>query len=180
MLIGLTGLKQSGKTTAGDFLAHKYKFEHTSFAAPMRKFAMDVLCMNEVQLEFMKEQPVTFLDRQVTPRQFLQRLGTEFGREMIHPDLWVRACLMRVDTNRRTVISDCRFDNEAYAIRAMGGKIVQITRRGQVAGTDTHASEAGIHPALIDYTINNNGERVEAFHADIDALMRFLYSGEIK
>lgn len=179
MLIGLTGLKQSGKTTAGDFLAHKYKFEHTSFAAPMRRFAMDVLCMNEVQLEFMKEQPVTFLDRQVTPRQFLQRLGTEFGREMIHPDLWVRACLMRVDTNRRTVISDCRFDNEAHAIRAMGGKIVQITRRGQVAGTDTHASEAGIHPALIDYTICNNGERVEAFHADLDSLMRWLYSGEV-
>jgi hypothetical protein len=180
MLIGLTGLKQSGKTTAGDFLAHKYKFEHTSFAAPMRKFAMDVLCMNETQLEFCKEQPLTFLDRQVTPRKFLQLLGTEFGREMIHPDLWVRSCLMKIDVSKNTVVSDVRFCNEAHAIRSMGGKIVQITRRGQVAGVDAHASEQGIHPALIDYTISNNGERVEAFYADIDSFVRSLRSGDSK
>ena len=97
MLIGLAGLKQSGKTTAGDYLDYKYGFAHTSFAAPMRRFAMDVLCMNEVQLECGKEQPVAFLGNEVTPRKFLQLLGTEFGRDMIHPDLWVRACLMRVN-----------------------------------------------------------------------------------
>lgn len=179
MLIGLTGLKQTGKTTAGDFLAHKYSFHHTSFAAPMRKFALDVLCMNETQLEFSKEQPLTFLDGKVTPRKFLQQLGTEFGRNMIHPDLWVRSCLMKIDMNKRTVVSDCRFDNEAHAIRAMGGRIIEITRRGQGNSGDTHASEAGIHPALIDHTISNNGERVEPFHADIDSLMRWLYSGEL-
>lgn len=179
MLIGLTGLKQTGKTTAGDFLSYKYKFHHTSFAAPMRRFAMDVLCMNETQLEFCKEQPLTFLDGKVTPRAFLQKLGTEFGRDMIHRDLWVRSCLMKINLSERTVISDVRFDNEAQAIRAMGGRVIQITRLGQAENSDTHVSEAGIHPKLIDHTVCNNGARVEAFHADIDSLMRWLYSGEL-
>lgn len=180
MLIGLAGLKQSGKSTAGDYLASKYKFDHTSFAAPMRRFAMDVLCMNELQLELGKERPVAFLDNKVSPRKFLQLLGTEFGRDMIHPDLWVRACLMRVRLEHNTVISDVRFCNEAHAIRAMGGKIVQIKRTNQVASGDSHASEQGIHPALIDYTIENNGERVEHFHKDIDKLVAFLRTGEVR
>lgn len=180
MLIGLAGLKQSGKSTAGDYLASKYKFDNTSFAAPMRRFAMDVLYMNEVQLELGKERPVAFLDNKITPRKFLQLLGTEWGREMIHPDLWVRACLMRVRLEHNTVISDVRFCNEAHAIRAMGGKIVQIVRTNQTPTGDGHASEQGIHPALIDYTIENNGERVEPFHKDIDKLVGFLRSGEIR
>lgn len=180
MLIGLAGLKQSGKSTAGDYLASKYKFEHTSFAAPMRRFAMDVLYMNEVQLELGKERPVAFLGNGVTPRKFLQLLGTEFGREMIHPDLWVRACLMRVRPENNTVISDVRFDNEAHAIRAMGGKIVRIKRANQAPTGDGHASEQGIHPALVDYDITNNGERVEHFHRDLDKLVGFLRSGDIR
>lgn len=180
MLIGITGLKQSGKTTAGDYLANIYKFDHTSFAEPMRRFAMDVLCMNETQLEFMKEQPVAFLGNGVTPRKFLQLLGTEFGREMIHPDLWVRACLVRVNLSQNTVVSDVRFDNEAHAIRALGGKIVRVKRAGQVASGDAHASEQGISPALIDYDITNNGGRVEYFHRDIDKLVAFMRTGDVR
>ncbi len=180
MLIGLAGLKQSGKTTAGDYLASKYKFDHTSFAEPMRRFAMDLFRMNELQLEALKEQPLPMLDYKVTPREFMQKLGTEFAREMIHPDLWVRACLMRIDPKRPTVVSDVRFANEAHAIRAMGGKIVQIVRTNQIASGDTHASEQGIRPALIDYTIENNGERVEHFHKDIDKLVAFMRTGEIR
>lgn len=180
MLIGLAGLKQSGKTTAGDYLANVYKFDHTSFAAPMRRFAMDVLCMNELQLELGKERSVAFLDNEVTPRKFLQLLGTEFGRDMIHPDLWVRSCLMRVRLENNTVISDVRFCNEAHAIRALGGKIVRIKRANQAPTGDGHASEQGIHPALIDYDITNNGERVEYFHKDIDKLVGFLRTGDVR
>lgn len=180
MLIGLAGLKQSGKSTAGDYLANVYKFDHTSFAAPMRRFAMDVLYMNEVQLELGKEQPIAFLDNKITPRKFLQTLGTDWGRRMIHPDLWVRSCMMRIRLERNTVVSDCRFDNEAHAIRAMGGKIVQIKRTNQAPTGDGHASEQGIHPALIDYTIENNGERVEYFHRDLDKLVGFMRTGDIR
>jgi hypothetical protein len=178
MLIGLTGLKQSGKSTAAEFLADRFAFEHTSFAAPMRRFTMDVLGMNELQLEVMKEQPLDLLDRLVTPRQFMQRLGTEFGREMIHPDLWVRSCINRINTKRPTVVSDVRFDNEAHAIKALGGKIVQIRRRGQ-QNLDLHPSEAGVHPSLVDYTLDNDGQDLRKFQDNIVALVRWLRHGEV-
>lgn len=178
MLIGLTGLKQSGKSTAAGYLADSYGFAHTSFAEPMRRFAMDLFRMNELQLEVMKEQPLAMLDYKVTPRQFLQKLGTEFGRNMIHPDLWVRACTMRIDTKRPTVVSDVRFSNEAHALKALGGKIVQVRRLGRVS-TDGHASEAGIEPALIDYVLDNDGQDLRKFEANVRGLMRWLYNGEV-
>jgi len=178
MLIGLTGLKQSGKSTAGEFLARNYGFHHTSFAEPMRRFAMDLFRMNELQLEALKEQPLPMLDYKVTPREFMQKLGTEFAREMIHPDLWVRACLMRIDPKRPTVVSDVRFANEAHAIRAMGGKIIQVRRRGQER-TDGHASEAGIESALIDHLLDNDGHDLRKFEDGVRGLMRWLYNGDV-
>ena len=36
MIIGLTGKKESGKDTAGDYLVKYYKFKKDSFARPLK------------------------------------------------------------------------------------------------------------------------------------------------
>lgn len=97
-----------------------------------------------------------------TPRIFLQRLGTEWGRQRIHSELWVEAwrhaCeLEAIDHcgGAFIVADDCRFENEAAAIRAMGGKVVRIERPGAgSASGSSHASEKGVEP---DITIQNDG-----------------------
>ena len=174
MLIGLAGPKRSGKTLAAEYLAEVYGFHHDSFAAPLRRFACDVLGLTPAELEAIKESPVAWLDDssdgrpQVTPRRFLQLVGTEFGRNLIHPHLWVRACLRRVEGQANVVISDCRFGNEARAIRERGGIVVRLNGRGELA--DKHISEVPLHASLVDFEVDNSGD-VRWLHEQLNTLI---------
>jgi hypothetical protein len=160
MILGLTGLARSGKSTVASYLVSHHGFVEHSFAAPIRQFVAHILGTDLAGLEAGKEREVPWLGG-LTPRWLMQTAGTEWGRKMIHDQLWVRSCLMRaqadVNAGRPVVISDVRFDNEAEALRAVGGQVWRIERPGAgVAGT-THASEAGVSPSLVARVISNEG-----------------------
>lgn len=80
-----------------------------------------------------------------TPTEAMQALGTEWGREMVAPCLWVRSfeiaarhCLH----DGESVVNDSvRFANEVAAIRVMGGQVVRLvsSTRGDYVGA--HRSE---------------------------------------
>lgn len=156
MIIGLTGRKRAGKDSAAAVLRSR-GFAVDSFAAPIRHFVAEMLGWGPDQLDARKEEPLDFLDG-VTPRRIMQLVGTECGRRMVHPELWIRLMTRRLAkrTSLDVVISDARFDNEAHAIHAAGGIVVEIQRPG-LDGSDTHVSEDGISPRLIDRTIVNDG-----------------------
>lgn len=96
------------------------------------------------------------------PRVFLQRLGTEWGRERIHPEIWVEAwrnslaeSVVEHFGDILAVADDCRFENEATAIRKEGGIVVRVVRDGAGSVTGAgHASESGVEA---DITIRNDG-----------------------
>lgn len=158
LLVGLTGRKRSGKSTVARILCERHGFVELSFANPIREFVARLLWPNGTgALERNKEAPIDWLDG-ITPRQMMQTLGTEWGRQMVHPDLWVRACMHRLEYTRcpRIVISDVRFPNEAKAIRERGGVIVEVWRDEAPTGDD-HISEAGLPRDLIDVTQHNEG-----------------------
>lgn len=76
-----------------------------------------------------------------TFRYAAETLGTEWGRQMIGPDLWVRHWRRRMHevAARRpewVVVDDVRFDGEAQAVRAMGGVVVRVVRPGHVPDTN--------------------------------------------
>ncbi len=50
MLIGISGLANSGKDTAADFLVGRYSFVKTSFADPMKKIAREAFGFSDEQL----------------------------------------------------------------------------------------------------------------------------------
>lgn len=95
-------------------------------------------------------------------RRLMQVLGTEVGRQGIHPDIWVDTAAHAI--NERTkrfdpvVITDVRFDDEARAIRQLGGTIIEIRRADLPPPDDAHASERGIDPELIDAIVDNDGD----------------------
>jgi hypothetical protein len=104
-----------------------------------------------------------------TPRHFLQKLGTEWGRERISDNVWIdawkrdalqaqlEAVADACDSLAllRAVADDVRFENEAAAIRKEGGLVIEITRAGAGSASGAgHASEAGVVP---DITIANDG-----------------------
>lgn len=80
-----------------------------------------------------------------TPRQILQWWGTEYRRAQ-RVNYWLDLLRERIhqlhalDGRTRFVIPDCRFENEAALVRAMGGVVWQITRDGIEPVEGQHAS----------------------------------------
>lgn len=161
-LIGLTGFAQCGKSSAAKFLRHKHFFHEDSFAEPIRQFVCEVMGFNRDALEYYKEKHITGFTH--TPREMMQTLGTEWGREMMQDDLWIRSLKNRLLNfqHPRVVISDVRFENEAAMIRGIGGEIWHIKRKGHVPAHD-HASERGVRILPIDKVINNNGTLADLY-----------------
>ena len=94
-------------------------------------------------------------------RRLQQALGTEVGRETLPGSVWADTGMAKVARHRRdlasVVITDCRYDDEAEAVRAAGGKVVRVVRPSLPAPTDGHASESGISEHLVDREIVNDG-----------------------
>lgn len=167
LLIGLAGFARSGKTTIASVLERDMDFAHYSFAAQLRHFAYRFFFSidPEFELERDKNKPYPQLGGS-TPRKFMQAMGTEGGRQAVHPDLWVLHTMALIDQNakgRDVVISDVRFPNEAKAIREAGGIVLWISRPG--CSPAEHASEAGLPAHLCHGMLTNDGpvERIPKF-----------------
>lgn len=94
----------------------------------------------------------------LTPRRFMQLLGTEFGRDMIHPDIWVNALFSDYNSDYNWIITDVRFPNEILRIKREGGITIRLVRDGNREPKSDHASEAGIDKLETDYVINAHDE----------------------
>jgi hypothetical protein len=89
-------------------------------------------------------------------RQLLQRTGTDAGRRVLGENVWVDAVMADLpDTD--VVFTDCRFPNEAQAIKDAGGYLVRVTRPGFEPGPDAHESETALDGYPHDFEIKNTG-----------------------
>jgi energy-coupling factor transporter ATP-binding protein EcfA2 len=149
-LIALCGHKGVGKSTYASFLAGKTGHVF-SFATPLKSMLTAVF-PNEYVLN-KKDEKIPYFD--VTARYLLQTLGTEWGREMVDQNIWIKLLRVRLiecltDTAvTPLVVDDLRFDNEAEMIRELGGEVWHLDRRSFTASEDKHVSEQGISDKLI-------------------------------
>lgn len=175
--IGFCGPAGAGKSTAAWRLVQRWRFTRVRFAGPL-KAMMLALGLDPEQVDGgLKEVPTPLLCGR-TPRQAMQWLGTEWGRDLIGESLWIaawQAAVERVplqkpwrDRANLIVADDVRFANEAAAIRDRGGLVVRIERHGagSMSGGE-HASER--REFAPDMVVQNSAE-LAAFHAEIDAL----------
>lgn len=157
VLIGISGRKGAGKDTVGAIF-RRFGVKTIAFADPLYQGVSTIfgISIDELKDRFLKEIPHPKLFGK-SPRYALQTLGTEWGRELIHNDMWVELALREADTWPYIAITDVRFDNEAVAIRHRGGSIIHVTRPGDYDVNDNHPSERGVMGVVGDYYINNNG-----------------------
>jgi hypothetical protein len=113
-----------------------------------------------------------------------QTLGTEFGRNTIHKDIWINHLLSRsefyiYDSEFKGVVtSDVRFENEMGKIHANKGKIIRLLRNKDYStGIPGHQSEIEqdlVSEDYFDFVIDNNGPIEELYNA-LDIYMRVLH-----
>tara|TARA_R100000152_G_C6772179_1_gene198957 strand:+ start:1440 stop:1943 length:504 start_codon:yes stop_codon:yes gene_type:complete len=130
-----------------------------SFAEPIRK-ALNAMGIPQEMLDDpeLKEKPTNYVFGNKSPRQLMQLLGTEFGRDMVSQSIWIDHLIERIRTaaTENIVIDDVRFDNEVEALKLEGGYIVEVKRDDSYYElNDVHISEHGVSDHLIDYTFDN-------------------------
>lgn len=168
MLIGLTGLAGAGKSEVAGYLAQHHGFRRVAFADPLKSMLLAAGFSRAQVYGDLKGA----LDERfgVTPRRVMQTLGTEWGREMAHPDIWVRLWAEKVADPLAhgvfVVAEDVRFENEAARIRELGGQVWEITRPG--IDRMGHVSEN--HEIEPDARIHNVAGLFDLF-LSVDALL---------
>jgi len=101
--------------------------------------------------EYEKLRPLVFMEMEVTlvkltPRLLLQLLGTDCGRNILHPNIWINALFANYNTEGfdytgcegkeikgswtypKWVITDMRFPNEMEAVKNRGGITIRVNR----------------------------------------------------
>ena len=169
-LIGIAGRARSGKDTVANFIVAAIGGYRYSFADPIRAMLVPLgVDLSDPYWQARKEEPIPALG--VSPRRMMQTLGTEWGRQLINPDLWLIMAHQRLLQNGPgMVISDVRFDNEAAWIRKHGGRIIHVIRPDAKA-VEAHASEDGIEMQDTDARLFNSGT-LEELQLSVRELLR--------
>jgi hypothetical protein len=86
--------------------------------------------------KFLHDKDATYPSYQVSPRQFMQTLGSEAGRK-VRATFWIELAQRKWKNQKGVVlVTDCRFENEAE----IADQIV-LVRRPDAAPVAAHASE---------------------------------------
>jgi len=146
MKAAFCGKKGSGKT----FLAtsvielNRHQFvEKLSFADPLRDM-LSQIGFNE--LHFNGELKNTDLPEfgNKSYRQIMQTLGTDWGRNMIDPDIWINCMNNRFNNISKDVwlvVDDVRFENEYDFLKEKGFSIIKVISTTDDYKEDKHISE---------------------------------------
>lgn len=185
-LIALHGPAGSGKSHAANILVEEFGYIRVKFAGPLKAMLGTLLSYaGVIPSEYprfiegdLKEVPLPSFGNK-TARHLMVTLGTEWGRNHVHPDLWVNLALQPVldhlAAGRRVVLDDCRFNNEAMEVIKLGGWVARIEpawpewtdqQRRKYAGKSLHPSEFVLHPGVTTHVIPNVGEPIQ-YRADI-------------
>jgi len=103
--------------------------------------------------------------KQMTVREFFQRLGTDAMRNGLHENVWANAFWVDYVDQKpddrfsnieypNWIITDVRFLNEAESVINHGGILIRVNRGGD---TGNHPSETGLDDWEFEYIIDNNG-----------------------
>jgi len=177
LILAFSGKLGSGKDTAADRLSALSiaPNRRISFAKKLKESAAALFGIDPAEWEWMKNDPNAYLRfvhvppgvagdgsssliAELTAREFLQRYGTEAHRDVFGENFWTDQAFKEYDTfvSPTTLLwlaTDCRFENEAKAIKNRGGLIYKVI--GVDEETGTHVSEAGLPEHYFDGEIRN-------------------------
>ena len=164
-IIALTGPKGVGTSTLANLIMSNQVLPHPvgimSFAGGLKAMLATILPPEAFTPEG-KENPEYGLCGK-KPRELMQTLGTEWGRDKVSENIWVDVMEKKILKSglQSVIIDDLRFVNEWAMVKKLGGVVIALERRG-CAYTNEHASEKPIGPHLVDCVLDL--DRVHANH----------------
>lgn len=182
LVIGLTGLAGTGKSTAAAYLVEHYGFHAMAFADALKSMLELHLVERSINYAWLhepklKELPIPGLN--VSARQLMQTLG-DWGRAL-HPDWWVLALADTAGLNSepsqwapvhdRLLITDVRYPNEAAWLRYVRGRLIRLHRE-DAAPARAHDSEQYVMHLQVDLELANHGPTTTGLHGLLDSAMR--------
>ena len=183
-LVGICSSKpQSGKSTIAKHLA-SYGFNVFSFGEPIKRMTIQFLMSFGIdsrearRLAYeAKEEIIPGLN--VTSRYIQQTLGTEWGRNCIHQNVWLNRLELAIEASTRNggcakfVVDDLRFVNEYNLIKQFGGEVWFVERDHDYPKQE-HESEAHWPKFQINkFFLNTSGEAGYAqFQQEVGSYVR--------
>lgn len=193
MLIGLTGLKGSGKDTVASIAniicnEHEIPFARAAFADPIKRAIVETFKLKSIaEYDKFKESAVLVetdsLQRFVEGRHIVQSIGMlmrSYDEEQF--TRYVEGQLL--DNHRNfglSMATDVRFPNEVSWIRKHRGlifKVINPRKQKTEAAVDHHVTELGVEQ--YDYVIDNAGTIQDLHHAVRVALGPMYRNGKVK
>ena len=174
IIVGLAGYAGTGKSTAAEYLREAHGFTVLSFAEPLREALLTlnpIIDSDGLTLAFAYEgwdgDWRTVKDEYPVVRELLQRLGTDVGRNMIDPDIWVNMAMRKAEAIVGPVVfDDVRFPNEVHAIVHARGRVWRTVRTG-VGPANGHESESALDDFLLPPVRNHRDLNNLHCHLDI-------------
>jgi hypothetical protein len=167
MIIGVVGFIGSGKGTVADILVQKHNFTKLSFADSLKDATAAIFGWPRHLLEGETAESRAWREdkdewwsektgKYITPRNMLQVMGTEVGRDMLDPNIWIYSLERKMDLYPNVVIADVRFPNEIKFIQEKGGFVIRVKRGSDPEWYDTayRANKEGNTDLMVDYSIH--------------------------
>jgi hypothetical protein len=176
-----------GKDTAAQVLLEELGFQRIAFADPIKRalLALDPLIPSPKEGQFLRlseyAESHSWSEIKEYPevRRLMQVMGTEVGRNLFDPDLWVKLAKRKLESTLSVgdvVVTDVRFPNEARLIRGYGGILVRVERPG-FGPVNEHVSDRASERWAYDRRIDNDSE-VPSLHGKVRQLVTELRAEE--
>ncbi len=179
--IALSGKARSGKDTIAAYLVRRYGFTKIALAQPIKEGLAAMLTSIPDIAEYLedtnKEAIIPTLG--VSFRRLAQTLGSEWGRELIHSDIWIilaDLAMKKVRTSNpeaRFVITDVRFKNDAIYVHDNQFDHWWVQRDTARYHVESHPSEQGVSQADCNFTIVNISS-LEELEIQVDRRLQML------
>lgn len=178
IVVGISGSKRHGKSTAANCLRDRFGFKVISFADTLKNVCSEAFGIDR---HLMEDGPHRELELDSVPgwsiRKILQHVGTEMFRSE-WPSIWIDRWEQKAKMEALVVVPDVRFQNEVDKIKTFRNHMLILVQNPNVEVGDQHASETGFQSFSFDAVISNDGKDLAGYSNSVCDAVRKKFGQE--